>query len=258
MRTPNQQTTGKLGVSGAEALARTVGHDLRRQANPARAQGVQQYFKHSVVSLGIDSPTLREFAKVQVKELKGRWDLADAVELCDRLLQEHELEIRGAGLLMLSAFQKNFTPSLLGTAERWLQTRLDNWALVDSFCALVLSPLLLKHEAALKTLRQWSRAKSLWVRRASVVTLVPFARRGRLLDTVYQFAQRQFAAPEDLMHKATGWLLREAGKTDMPGLRAFLLQHGPSIPRTTLRYAIERFAPLERKKLLEATRSATR
>ena len=56
------------------------------------------------------------------------------------------------------------------------------------------------------------------------------------------------------MHKALGWLLREAGKTDMKRLRQFLLKHGPTIPRTTLRYAIERFPTKDRAKLLQKTR----
>jgi 3-methyladenine DNA glycosylase AlkD len=94
----------------------------------------------------------------------------------------------------------------------------------------------------------------LWVRRAAIVTLVPFARRGRLLDMVYELAQEHFADPEDLMHKAVGWLLREAGKTDLPRLRQFLLRHGPAIPRTTLRYAIERFPVVDRGQLLQVTR----
>jgi 3-methyladenine DNA glycosylase AlkD len=131
---------------------------------------------------------------------------------------------------------------------------LDNWALVDTFCGSVLSPVLKQHPEVEKTLRVWSRARSLWVRRAAIVTLVPCARRGELLDTAYELAREHFADPEDLMHKATGWLLREAGKTDVPRLRRFLLQHGPAIPRTTLCYAIERFPSAERLRLLTSTR----
>ena len=125
---------------------------------------------------------------------------------------------------------------------------------MDSFCGSVLSPLLARFPGVEQTLRIWSRARSLWVRRAAIVTLVPVARRGRRLDTVYELAREHFADPEDLMHKAVGWLLREAGKTDMPRLRQFLVQHGPTIPRTTLRYAIERFPAVERGELLESTR----
>jgi len=164
------------------------------------------------------------------------------------------MELRGAGLLILGAFKKEFKPALLAWAKRWLDTRLDNWALVDGFCGTVLSPLLEAHPSVEATLRAWSRARLLWIRRAALVTLVPFARRGKLLDLSYGLASEHFGDPEDLMHKATGWLLREAGKTDMPRLRAFLLEHGPAIPRTALRYAIERFPASERGRLLKLTR----
>jgi 3-methyladenine DNA glycosylase AlkD len=224
----------------------------RRDAKLAR--GVQQYFKQEIIALGIDTPTLREFAAGQSKPLTGTWRLPDAVALCDRLLQEPELEVRGVGILILSAFKREFRPALIRSARQWLETRLDNWALVDTFCGSVLSPLLAQHPGVEKTLHTWSRARSLWVRRAAIVTLVPFARRGRLLETAFGLACEHFEDPEDLMHKAVGWLLREAGKTDMPRLRQFLERRGPAIPRTTLRYAIERFPAGERRRLLETTR----
>lgn len=83
---------------------------------------------------------------------------------------------------------------------------------------------------------------------------MPLAREGRRLATVYRVALALLGDDEDLMHKAVGWLLREAGKTDMARLERFLRKHGPRIPRTTLRYAIERFPEPERRALLESTR----
>ncbi len=234
-------------------MARTIIRELRAMRNPERAKGVQQYFKHAIVALGIDTPTARTYCREQVKRLKPVWTVREAVTLCDRLLQEREMEIRGTGFLILGAFKKEFTPELLPWAKRWLNARLDNWALVDGFCGEVLSPLLEQHPAVEATLRQWSGERLLWVRRAALVTLVPFARRGRHLDLAYALARDHFDDLEDLMHKATGWLLREAGKTDMPRLRAFLLEHGPAIPRTALRYAIERFPAAERARLLKLT-----
>lgn len=85
----------------------------------------------------------------------------------------------------------------------------------------------------------------------------PLARRGKHLDAVYRIAERLFAVDDDLIQKATGWLLREAGKTDIERLERFLLGHGPAISRTTLRYAIERFPPGKRKLLLNETRGQT-
>ena len=238
----------------AEHVAQSIIQGLRRLRDPVRAAGTQKYFRHTVVALGVDTPTLRDFVRGQVRPLVRTWSLGQAVECCDRLLREPELEIRGAGFLILGAFKKGLTLDLLTSVRRWLGSRLDNWALVDGFCGTVVSPLLERYPEVAKTLHVWSKDESLWVRRAALVTLVPFARRGQMLDTAYGLAAEHFSDPEDLMHKATGWLLREAGKTDAARLRGFLLQHGPAIPRTALRYAIERFAPAERKSLLEQTR----
>jgi 3-methyladenine DNA glycosylase AlkD len=92
------------------------------------------------------------------------------------------------------------------------------------------------------------------LRRGAAVAFVPLARRGRELDAAYEVASRLFDDGEDLIHKATGWLLREAGTTDPRRLERFLRAEGPRIPRTALRYAIERFPPPKRKRLLAATR----
>lgn len=227
---------------------------LHQMGNPVRARGTQQYFKNEIVALGITAPVLRLFIRERMSQLRRSWDLSKAIQLCDRLLQEPELEIRMAGILALAAFKRAFTLDLLPHAESWFERRLDNWAFVDTFCGSVLSPLLAQHPQAERTLIRWSRKKSLWQRRAPLVTFVPFARRGQYLDLVYRLCLDHLSNPEDLMHKATGWLLREAGKTDRARLRQFLLKHGPAIPRTTLRYAIEHFAAIERTELMRATR----
>jgi len=248
--------TNKARPPSVRRAAAEIIRALHRMGNAARARSTRHYFKHEVVALGITTPALRSFATARSRELRSCWDAAEAIQLCERLLREPELEIRGAGFLLLSAFKSELTPELLRQAERWLKRHLDNWALVDGFCGTVLSPLMEQYPDVETRLVQWSRAKSLWLRRAALVTLVPFARRGRRLATAYLLTSRHLGDPEDLMHKATGWLLREAGKTDMPRLKRFLLRHGPAIPRTALRYAVERFPVQERKALLRCTRGS--
>jgi 3-methyladenine DNA glycosylase AlkD len=237
-----------------EQEVREITSRLRRLGDPKRARATQRYFKHEVAALGIATPVALAFASERARELRQVWKISQAIQLCDRLFHEPELEIRGTGILILGAFRDELKPAILKPAERWLRRHLDNWALVDAFSRTVLSPLLERHPEVEKTLNAWSHAELLWLRRAALVTLVRFARRGHHLNTAYRLAREHFADSEDLMHKATGWLLREAGKTDMPRLKRFLLQHGPAIPRTALRYAIERFPATERAKLLKATR----
>ncbi len=255
-QSPRERVEGARSEPARDAatVAVNIARTLRGWRDPARAEGVQRYFKHSVVALGIDSPTLRAFSRRQIEQLRNQWTVETAVTCCESLLRQSEMELRGCGLLLLAGFNDQLTPAFLTRAEAWLRTRLDNWALVDSFCGLILGPLLQRNGEVVGTLAKWSHAESLWVRRAALVTLVPFARRGQYLDLAYSFAAEHFHDTEDLMHKATGWLLREAGKTDPERLGRFLRRRGREMPRTALRYAIERFRAPERAALLRETR----
>lgn len=238
-----------------QAATRIV-RDLRRMADPEKAKFVQRYFGQPTQSLGIDTPSLREVARQWIQRLKPGWRLPEACALCDLLLLHPHMETRAAGVLVLGGFRREFDHSTLRNGQRWLGAHLDNWALVDGFASTVLSPLLRQRPESASVLRRWIRSRSMCTRRAAVVTLVPFARHGEHLELAYQFAEALLAQKEDLMHKAVGWLLREAGKTDAQRLANFLLRHRSAIPRTTVRYAIERFPEPARKQLLEQTRLA--
>lgn len=130
----------------------------------------------------------------------------------------------------------------------------NNWAAVDALASWILAPLIQKFPELIPVIKTWASLSNLWVRRASAVSFVPLARKGQYLDTAYDIANALFKYPEDLIHKATGWLLREAGKTDPIRLEAFLLKNGPKIPRTALRYAIERFPKEKRESILTKTK----
>jgi 3-methyladenine DNA glycosylase AlkD len=86
------------------------------------------------------------------------------------------------------------------------------------------------------------------------VSLIPLARRGQALDDAYAAALALGGDDHHLLQKAAGWLLREAGRSDMARLERFLRRHGAELSRTTVRYALERFAPADRQALLAATR----
>ena len=151
-------------------VAREISSHLRRIGDPVRARGAQQYFKHQIVALGVTTPVLRAFVRERARSLLQVWRTPQALEACDRLLREPEMEVRGAGILLLGAFRKELQPTLLKQAERWFKCHLDNWALVDGFCGSVLSPLLERHPEVERTLVSWSRAECLWLRRAALVS----------------------------------------------------------------------------------------
>ena len=256
--TEKRRNKGKTESPDAGQVADAIVMALHKQRNPVRARAVQRYFSEDIVALGVAAPALRRLVAKRVKPLRGAWMLDDAIECCDLLVKEPQIEVRTAGILVLAAFKRDFTPALMDRACKWLRKRLDNWALVDALSGTVLSPLLAKHPEVAAThsspLQVWSKDKCLWVRRAALVTLVPFARRGQLLDLSYRLARDRLGDGEPLMHKAIGWLLREAGRTDAKRLRQFLLRQGPAIPRISLRYAIEHFSAKDRAEVMIATR----
>src|SRR5581483_8669434 len=154
------------------------------------------------------------------------------------------LEAKGLGIELMARYRRDFAPRLLPVWKRWLsENHAANWATTDAICGLLIGPLIVEHPELGARMRAWARDPSLWVRRASIVGLIPRARRGESLDLVYDIARQLHGDSEDLIQKAVGWALREAGKTDMRRLERYLRANGPAIPRTTVRYAIERFDP---------------
>ncbi len=230
---------------------------LGREADRSVAHQALRFFKPGdrVSVIGVKTPRVRRLVSELHRRVKSEWSYFEALGFCDQMIGRRQLEAKMFGCFLLGRFSREFEPSLLGKVKAWLRKELcDNWAAVDMLCASVTSPLLELHPALLSRFLGMVRSRDIWARRTAIVTLVPFARRGRYLDAIYAVSPKLFGDSEDLIHKSLGWLLREAGKTDMERLRRFLLKHGPAIPRTTLRYAIERFPQPERKRLLTATR----
>jgi 3-methyladenine DNA glycosylase AlkD len=197
---------------------------------------------------------MRALAKDIYRTHRGTWSVKDALAFADILIRDRYLETKGVGIEVMACYRRDFTPALLPAWKRWLARNYSsNWATTDSICGSLIGPLLLAHPKFLTQLRAWSRDRNMWVRRASAVALIPSVRRGEALDLGYEIAKRLHVDREDLIQKAVGWMLREAGKADAARLERYLRANGASIPRTTLRYAIERFAPARRRELLRVT-----
>ena len=239
------------------ATARRAVARLAAAGSARRAAGMLRYFRadEDVRFHGVALPTVRRIARDIWTAARGRWDVRTATAFTDRMVSAPELETKAVGILVLGRWSSAFPRGLLPTARRWLADgHLATWAAVDLVAPTVLTPLVRQYPELAPRVATWTRARSLWVRRAAAVTFVPLARRGERLPLAYRVARALADDDHDLIHKATGWLLREAGKTDMARLEAFLRAEGPRLPRTTVRYAIERFPVAARRRLLEATR----
>lgn len=253
-RTPKAKT-GKA-VPTPEDIARKAIARLKSQADPEKAVQAQRYFKETIASYGLTADDSRELAREMYLLVKDGWSLEEAVELCEILLPNKYLEAKGLATLIFLRFHKEFGRPVFGLVKTWLaRDYLDNWASVDVLCPDSLGGLLERYPDLVPKIKAWTAHPNRWVKRASAVAFIKLARRGKCLNAAYQIAGRLFRCEDDLIEKANGWLLREAGKTDMGRLEKFLLRQRGRVPRTTLRYAIERFPESKRRLLLEKTRA---
>ncbi len=212
---------------------------LRSLASPETAQVLQGFFKTGPGQygagdefLGIKVPRVRALAKDFPDT-----GLATAVELLHSRFHEQRLL---ALLFLMRIFAAGGAQERQDAYQAYLANSrwINNWDLVDLSAPHVVGAYLAERERA--PLYQLARSASLWERRIAMVATLHFIRRNDFDDTL-RLAEHLLKDREDLMHKACGWMLREVGKRDQERLESFLRQHGRGMPRTMLRYAIERF-----------------
>lgn len=230
--------------------------EILSKQNPTLVPSLSRFFKTGLGQygegdkfLGIKVPTVREV-------VKNQWQNTTFEDLEECVTSEYH-EMRLAGLLTLVQIFKHTKK------DEWLQKQcidfylahtqyINNWDLVDLSCYELLGSWLVNRDRKL-LYDLADNGKSIWEQRIGMVSTMQFLRHGELDDT-YNIAEIFLAKPQpihDLLQKAVGWLLREAGKRDEQRLKGWLSTRYKTMPRTMLRYAIEKFSENERKSYLE-------
>jgi 3-methyladenine DNA glycosylase AlkD len=215
-----------------------VKNELAKLSDPEHALKLQGFFKtgkgeygEGDVFLGLRVPDQRRVAKKYRKA-----PLTDVSELLRSEIHEHRLT---ALFILTEQFNKGDEETRRRIVDLYLSNTayVNNWDLVDCSAHKILGEWLIDKERGL--LYELARSESLWERRISVISTFAFIRRGDLVDAV-ALAEALVDDEHDLIHKASGWVLREVGKKDQSVLEKFLLDHYKTMPRTMLRYSIER------------------
>jgi 3-methyladenine DNA glycosylase AlkD len=244
-------------VSTPRAAAAAAKRALVRLARPSGNFDASRYFRGAddLRFHNVGTQTMRALARTIHQANRARWSIRDATAFANTLIADPHLEAKSVGIEVVARYRRDFAPGDLAVYKRWLAgNHSANWATTDAICGALIGPLLVRYPMLAPRMRSWARDRNMWVRRAAAVGLIRSVRRGLAHDLAYEIASTLHEDQEDLTQKAVGWMLREAGKVDQPRLERYLRANGPSIPRTTLRYAIERFPERKRRALLVATR----
>ena len=222
---------------------------LKSQSSARHAAEQQRFYKTAPgeygegdVFLGISVPKTRKIAD-EFRNL--------TLDEIEKLTKSDFHEVRLCGLIILcNQFKKtkesNKKKELFDFyMAQALKGRINNWDLVD-VSAPTIGQYLVESKNPMPILRKLSKSKDLWERRIAMIFTFAFLRAGELEPT-YEIAERVLKDDHDLIHKAVGWMLREMGKRDPSLLRTFLAEHSKVMPRTMLRYSIEKLPERERK-----------
>ena len=222
--------------------------EMLSKSDPSQVVGLSRFFKTGPGQYGQGDKFLGIKVPVTREVVKSCWDKVGFPEM-EECVESEFHEIRLAALLTLVQIfshsrkdpgkQKECIDFYLSHTGR-----INNWDLVDLSCYPLLGEWLLdKDRSILYSLAR--DGKTIWEQRIGIVSTMTFIRHGQLDDT-FAIADILLHHPHDLIHKAVGWLLREAGKRDKAALEAFLAPRCGTMPRTMLRYAIEKFSSDEK------------
>jgi hypothetical protein len=230
-------------------ITKTITSELQALSNAEKREIFPKFFKAGKGEygegdrfLGVTVPNIRAIAK-QYKNI--------SLNEIRELMQSEWHEVRLCALLIMVEKSKKKDEALRQQLfDLYLsQTdRINNWDLVDLSCRFIVGEYLL--DKSRDILYQLAQSPLLWDNRIAIVSTYAFIRKGQLEET-YALSDLMMHHPHDLMHKAIGWMLREAGKRDANRLYNYVMSHRADMPRTMLRYAIEKFSPAERSILMK-------
>ena len=235
-----------------EMTEETVVERLEELADDSKADILRRFFKtgpgeygEGDIFIGVTVPSVRKVATEYYDKLSPESIKA----LAASPVHEHRL----AALLMMECMYRKSRRDETRrekAVELYLASldNINNWDLVDLTAPKILAPWLENRDRGL--LYELSESGDLWRERIAIVTCLTFIRKGDF-DDIFRIAERHLGHNHSLIHKAIGWMLREVGKKDEEAMTRFLEEHYHRMPRTALRYAIERMEPSRRKRWLK-------
>ena len=221
-------------------IVAAVRKELKKHVDLAYRDGERKFFKEAIRNIGVRMPKRRQVANqfwLQVKLLpkKERW------QLIDKLLSGFNEEFT-VGSDWLWRSRAIFDSSDLAVFDNWIKQYVDNWAKCDGFCTHSVGYLINQYQPQARKIFGWTKSKNRWFKRAAAVSLIfPFGRPKKYLPQIIKTALVLLEDKDDLVQKGYGWMLKEAGNHNQAEVFEFVMKHKSKMPRTALRYAIEKF-----------------
>ena len=221
-----------------EILAR-LRADLRANADEKSIANYQRYFKETVKFYGLSMSGANKIAVNYWKEIKSL-SKPEIFALCEDLFKSDYSEEAAVASDWAPRLTDQFEPADLALFKRWIDSYLNDWAKVDGFCNHTVGNFMQKYPASITEIVSWTASSNRWLKRASAVSLIIPAKKGLFINEIFTISDHLLTDKDDMVQKGYGWMLKEAYKQHQDAVYQYVLKHRRDMPRTALRYAIEK------------------
>ncbi len=227
-----------------------VRHELEASADEGVLESSKRFFKEEVRLYGVKAAAVRGIAKKYFKHISDK-NKEEIFVLCEDLLRSDFGEEAFIAFEWTYYLRKDYEPVDFPMFERWIRDYVNNWAKCDTFCNHSVGAFLEKYPGYIVELKSWARSKNRWQKRASAVSLILPARKGIFLDEALEIADILLMDEDDMVQKGYGWLLKESSKAHRDAVYEYVMRNKATMPRTALRYAIEKMPEEMRREAMK-------
>ncbi len=231
-------------------LIEKIQNALKSKIDTKYKVGAQNYFKDDVKLYGVRVPEVRKISSEFYKFVKDKKKL-EIYEICEKLMQSGFSEEKTIAFDWIFKQKKHFNLDDFGVFECWIEKYVKSWADCDDFCGHALGYLLYMNETLVKKLMSWTKSENRWLRRASAVSLIYSVKRDKYHAEAFKIAESLLLDEDDLVQKGYGWLLKEISNLNQDAVFEFIFIRRDKMPRTALRYAIEKMPTALRQKAMK-------
>ncbi len=216
-----------------------IRQELKKQSDPHTQTTGQNFFKEKVKIYGVKTGLVTKIAKSFEKEILVM-DKSNVFELCEKLWQSGFMEESFIACHFVYLIRQNFEPSDFQVFEKWVNNYVSNWASCDTLCNHTIGSFVDMYPKFLNNLKKWAVSDNRWMRRAATVTLIIPARNGKFLKDIFDIANILLLDKDDLVQKGYGWMLKATSEAHQKEVFDWVIKNKSIMPRTALRYAIEK------------------
>jgi 3-methyladenine DNA glycosylase AlkD len=223
-------------------VIRNLRSELIRNSDEKVKKSGERFFREEVKLYGIRSAVVVSIGMEYYKAIKDKAK-PEIFALCEELWQSGMMEESFIACNWSYYVHKNYEPSDFEIFDSWVNSYVNNWASCDTLCNHSVGTLVETYPDLLSGLKIWAGSDKRWVKRASAVSLIVPARKGKFLEDIFEIADILLSDEDDMVRKGYGWMLKAASQAYQVEVFDYVMRKKAFMPRTSLRYAIEKMPP---------------